>query len=55
MPCDDMLSPVETEYVRLIRRAAQLRGCPDDSPEAIELSWVMSRLHAYEAKPSLGD
>lgn len=55
MLCDDMLSPVETEYVRLIRRAAQLRGCPDDSPEAIELSWVMSRLHAYEAKPSLGD
>ena len=38
MQLEEALKPAEAEYVRLIKRAAELIGCAKNSPEEIELA-----------------
>jgi hypothetical protein len=43
----------EAEYVRLLKRADELVGCTENSPEAKELKAIADQLDAYEAKHGL--
>ena len=54
MQLETALKPSEAEYVRLIKRAAELVGCAKNSPDETELAAITAKLNAYEAKHGLG-
>lgn len=40
----------EAEYAQLLRRADELVGCTENSPDEKELKRIAAQLDAYEAK-----
>ena len=54
MQLETALKPFEAEYVRLIKRAAELVGCAKHSPDETELAAITAKLDSYEAKHGLG-
>ena len=53
MQLETALKPSEAEYVRLIKRAAELVGCAKNSPDDTELAAITAKLDAYEANALL--
>ena len=55
MQLESALKPSEAEYVRLIKRAAELVGCARNSPEETELAAIAAKLDASRQRTALDD
>jgi len=47
---DDLLAEADAMHAQLVKRADELDGCLEDSPEEAELAEIANVLEAYEAK-----